>query len=258
MAITLASISRAAAMKAPRMLLYGVPGIGKTTLAAQAEDPIFLLAEDGLGMLQVPHFPLARTYQDVLDALRALSEEEHAYRTLVIDSADAVEPLIWQSVCSREKVDSIEKVGGGYGKGLNAAAEEWHRLVQCLDYLREQRGMVQILIAHSAIVRHDAPDVASYDTYTIKLDKRAAPVLIQNSDAVLFANYRIDMVAKEDAGFGKQKGKAKGRGERVLYTEQRPAWTAKNRYALPPELPMSWAAIRDAIAGNAPAQNQEQ
>ena len=50
MAISLTDIKRNTT-GAPRIVLYGVAGIGKTTLAACAPKPIFLQTEDGLGRI---------------------------------------------------------------------------------------------------------------------------------------------------------------------------------------------------------------
>ena len=94
MAISLASLNRTTALKPPRILIHGVHGVGKTTFAAGAHDPVFILTEDGLGTLDVSHFPLARTFDEVMQALAALYTEEHAFRTLVVDSVDWLEPLI--------------------------------------------------------------------------------------------------------------------------------------------------------------------
>jgi len=65
-------------------------------------------------------------------------------------------------------------------------------------------------------------------------------------DAVLFANYRISTV-KSDAGFGKKVTRAVGGGDRVLYTEERPAFLAKQRYNLPAMIPMLWSDFAAAV-----------
>ena len=49
-----------------------VHGIGKSTFAAQAPSPVFIQTEDGLGMLDCAHFPLAASFDDVIGALAAL------------------------------------------------------------------------------------------------------------------------------------------------------------------------------------------
>jgi hypothetical protein len=113
MAISLASLNRMTALKPPRILIHGVHGVGKTTFAAGAPDPVFLLTEDGLGTLDVPHFPLARTFDEVMQALAALYTEEHAFRTLVVDSVDWLEPLIHARVCKDQGWSSIEDAGYG-------------------------------------------------------------------------------------------------------------------------------------------------
>ena len=109
MAISLASLNRTTALKPPRILIHGVHGVGKTTFAAGAPDPVFVLTEDGLGTLEMSHFPLARTLDEVMQALAALYTEEHAFRTLVVDSVDWLEPLVHGKVCKDQGWSSIEQ-----------------------------------------------------------------------------------------------------------------------------------------------------
>ena len=56
---------------------------------------MFIVTEDGLGTLEVPHFPLATSFAEVMEALYALYNEPHEFGTVVIDSVDWLEPLIW-------------------------------------------------------------------------------------------------------------------------------------------------------------------
>ena len=83
---------------------------------------MFVLTEDGLGKLQVPHFPLATSYAEVAEALDALLDEDHAYSTVVVDSVDWLEPLIWAEACRRNGWQSIESPGFGKGYGLPGPA----------------------------------------------------------------------------------------------------------------------------------------
>jgi hypothetical protein len=244
MAISLASLSRATALKPPRILIHGVHGVGKTTFAADAPEPVFILTEDGLGTLDVPHFPLARTFDEVMQALAALYAEEHRFRTLVMDSADWLEPLVWARVCKDQGWKSIEDAG--YGKGYVNALDLWREYLEGLNALRDDKGMAIVQIAHTDIKRFDSPESEPYDRYVIKLHSKASAVLQEHSDIVLFANYRVSTV-KSDVGFNKKVTRALGSGERLLHTTERPAFLAKNRYALPETLPMSWAALAEAM-----------
>ena len=244
MAISLASLKRSTSLSPPRILTHGVAGVGKTTFAAASDRPVIIATEDGLGTLDVPHFPLARSFDAVMEALAALYSEPHEFRTVVVDSVDWLEPLVWQRACRDNRWGSIEEPG--YGKGYVAALDLWRQYLEGLNALRDERGMTVIQIAHTDIKRFDSPEHEPYDRYVIKLHARAAALLQEHSDAVLFANYRISTV-KSDVGFNKKVTRALGSGERVLYTAERPAFLAKNRYGLPDVLPLDWQAFAAAM-----------
>lgn len=244
MAIALSQLNRAATPKPPRILIHGVAGVGKTTFAAGSNQPVFLQTEEGLGLLSVPHFPLATSFDAVLESLAALYSEQHAFRTVVIDSVDWLEPLIWAKACRDNGWASIEDAG--YGKGYIAALTLWREYLDGLNALRDERGMTVIQIAHTDIKRFDSPEHDPYDRYFIKLHARAAALLQEHSDVVLFANYRVSTV-KADVGFNKKINRALGSGERVLHTEERPAYLAKNRFGLAETLPLNWSAFAAAM-----------
>jgi len=244
MAISLSSLQTSSTLRPPRILMHGVHGVGKTTFAAGADAPVVIMTEDGLGMLKVPHFPLAASYADVVEALDALLNEEHAYSTVVIDSVDWLEPLVWAETCRRNGWASIE--APGFGKGYAEALTVWREYLDRLNALRDRRGMAVVQIAHTDIKRFDSPEHEPYDRYVIKLQARAAALLQEHCDVVLFANYRMS-ITKADVGFNKKVARALGSGERVLHTAERPAFLAKNRYGLPDTLPLDWKAFVAAM-----------
>jgi len=247
MAISLASIKRGVSDTPPRILIYGVQGIGKSTFGANAPAPIFLPTEDGLGVIDVPSFPLARSYQEVLDALNALITESHDFSTLVVDSLDWLEPLIWQKVCETEGVANIEAIG--YGKGYALALTYWREYIDGINYLRDHKRMMIIQTAHADVKRYEAPDTDAYDRYIIKLHKGASALMQEHSDCVLFANYRTN-VTEEKLGFNQSRKRAIGSGARVLNTQEKPAYAAKNRYGLPESMPLdgnSWSVLAQHV-----------
>jgi hypothetical protein len=67
MAISLASLKQTTTLTPPRILIHGVAGVGKTTFAASADRPVIIATEEGLGTLDVPHFPLARSFTEVME-----------------------------------------------------------------------------------------------------------------------------------------------------------------------------------------------
>ena len=126
--------------KPPRVLCYGVEGIGKSSFGAQAPNPIFIQTEDGLDELDCDKFPLAQSYDEVAAALTDLCNQPHDYETVVIDSLDWLERLIWDKLCSQHGVSSIEKVDGGYARGYMHALTYWREIIDHLNILRNQRG----------------------------------------------------------------------------------------------------------------------
>jgi hypothetical protein len=231
----------------PRILTYGTEGVGKTTLAANAPKSIFIQTEDGLGEIDCARFPLAKSSEDVFGALAELNAEKHEYRTVVIDSLDWLERLIWDAVCHEYRAASIEKADGGYQRGYVHALSHWRRLVEALNSLRTDKGMGIILIAHAKVERFEDPESTAYDRYSPRLHKHANALLTEWVDAVLFATRKI-RTESEDTGFGRKRTTAVGvghetGGERILRTVGGPACVAKNRYGLPPELPLSWPEL---------------
>ncbi|MGE0609904.1 MAG: ATP-binding protein [Pirellulales bacterium] len=239
----------------PRIMAYGIEGVGKSTLAANTPRPIFIQTEDGLGEINCDKFPLARSFDEVIAALTELATDAHPYETVVIDSLDWLERMIWDVVCKRESVTTIEKVGGGYGKGYVLSLDHWRKLIDRLIVLHYERQMLVFLTAHAKVERFEDPEAPAYDRYSPRLNKHAAALITEWCDAVLFATRRF-VTRSEDAGFGRQRAIATavgaGGGERVLRTVGGPSCVAKNRYRLKPEIPLTWDAIIGGIlAGTA-------
>lgn len=247
----LESLIRGAHPGPRRLMCYGVPGIGKSTFAAQADHPVFIPTEDGLGEIDCHRFPIATTLAQVLDAIASLYQEAHAFRTVVIDSLDWLERLIWAEVCAKRCVPSIEDIP--YGKGYAFALSHWRDVLDGLTALRDERGMTIVLLAHAKVERFENPETESFDRYAPRLHKTANALVIEWCDEVLFANYKIFTKAT-DEGFNRTRVQGVGTGERILRTSERPAHIAKNRLGLPEELPLDWQVLAQhlpASAGNA-------
>jgi len=233
MAISLASIRRVSASSPPRMLIFGPAGVGKTTLASEAPKPVFIQAEDGTpGGAPLESFGKITDYNEVTQALSALATEAHDYKTVVIDTIDALQPMIYDAVCNEQGWPDIESPG--FGRGYVAAESKWADLIDALNYLRVHRGMNTILIGHSEVTTFSPPGSEAYSRYGLRIHKRAAGVITDAMDIVCFVNFKADL-KKVESGFGKKAVHAEGTGTRWAYTEERPAFLAKNRYELPPE-----------------------
>lgn len=232
--------------KPPRVVLYGVEGIGKSTWAANAPNPIFIQTEDGLSEIECAKFPLSQSLDDVLDNIKVLGTEEHDYKTVVIDSADWLEPLIIQQVCKEYGVDTLQRAAGGYGNGTVKLVDKWGTVLDALNWLRLTKGMGVIIIAHSSVKTFNDPENPPYDRYQLRLAAKSNDLLMEWADAVLFATRKM-AITRDDSGKAKAQAIGKSGGERIVRTNASPACAAKNRYNLPDELPLDYAAFAQAI-----------
>lgn len=255
MAISLASLQRGRAARAPKIVVYGGPKIGKSTFAAGAPGAVFIQTEEGLDALDVARFPLATTFDEVLEAVGALAAEEHDFGTVVLDSLDWTEPLVWAKVAKDAGVSSIEEVGGGYGKGYVQALKLWRDLLDGLDYLRNERSMAVVIIAHDEIRRMTPPDGEPYDYAALKLHKRAADMVEEWADVIGYAAPRT-AIRKDDLGFNKKHARAVSLGDqRTLYLGQNPAYVSGNRFGMPNEISLDWDSFAAELPGAAPAED---
>ncbi len=244
MAFDLSQIRRTSGISPPRFVIYGENGLGKSTFATQTPSPIFIMTEDGAGSLEFEAFPQASSFLDVLDQIATLTTNEHEFKTVVIDTIDSLEPLIWDHVCQQHNVQGIEDFG--YGKGYTYALDAWRLLLGSLDALRAKKGMLVLLVCHSQIVREEPPTGESYTKYEFRLHKRAAALVSDWADAVFYCEQEI-ATKDEDEGFNRKRTRAITNDQRILQTQPSPAYNAKNRYGLPPTLPLAWPAVYEAL-----------
>ncbi len=218
---------------AQKFIIYGIQGLGKTTFGATFQNPILLRTEDGAKAINITTFPIAKTFDDVKQAITSLHQEKHDFKTLVVDSLDWLEPLVWDETCEENGFTNIESAG--YGKGYVTADYYWRLLMKGFDSLAINKNMDIVLISHAEIKTFNSPISEPYDRYQLKLHKRAAGFWQEWADMVLFCNYKTNIETKK-AGFDKEISRGTGSGERVVFTEERPAFHAKNRWSLPPEI----------------------
>jgi hypothetical protein len=257
----ISSISSAKQIRAPRIVLLGTSGIGKSEFAAGSDAPVMLpvKGEEGIDALDVMAFPVITTYEEAMAAIGSLYQEEHKYKTLVMDSASTFGPIVDQFAIQKENVKDRASLGGGYGNQYDTIKALWRDVLDGLDALRNQRNMTIIIIGHVTIRASRNPDTEAYDQWQFDLDKKVADILIRWSDCTLFMS-RKTAVKKTDGDFGKKdkKGMDITGGRRYLFTQETPTHPGKSRGyfgELPAEIALprraAWGTFMDAVAAAA-------
>jgi len=230
-----------------RIFGFGGEKVGKSSWASGAPGAVFLGAENGTSHLDVRRLPVPETWDELFDVL-ALSETDPTQTTIVIDPVNWLEDLVFARVVGGPNArltestrDAIEKHGGGFMKGYDAAVSHWRTLLSTLEKRHYNQGRNVVFLAHAEVKKFKDPSGAEYERYVPALHHKAAGLIKQWVDDVLF--FRHEVLAKVEG----TKTIAVATGDRIIHTEWSKAWDAGNRNALPPELPMGWADYWAAV-----------
>ena len=240
------SISTGTIPRAQKVVLYGVEGIGKTTLASQMPDPLFIDTEGGTAFMDVKRVDGVNSWEDLLATVREVAGTPGVCKTLVIDTADWAEQVMIQHILKKNNWDSLESPG--YGKGYTYLGEEWAVLLKECNRVIDA-GMNVVITAHAKMRKQELPDeMGAFDRWELKLTRQVAPLLKEWADCVLFCNYKTLVITTEN---NVKKGAG---GRRVIYTAHKPAFDAKNRHGLPEEMDMAYENIAVIFKGTSDAE----
>ncbi|MEN6425967.1 MAG: ATP-binding protein [Phycisphaerales bacterium] len=209
-----------------RILIYGPGGIGKTSLAALAPNPVFLDIEGGSRELDVPRVEGIANFADLRTCIQSNALDR--FQTIVIDSATKAEEMAVAHTLEHTKMADGGKVasieGYGYGKGYQHVYDTFLHLLSDLDG-QIKRGRHVVLIAHECVSDVPNPTGENFIRFEPHLQSPKSGKgsirnrVVQWCDHVVFIGY--DVAAKD--------GKGKGVGGRTIYTSELPDHVAKSR-----------------------------
>lgn len=236
-----------------RIMFYGIAGVGKSSWAAQAPGAIFLNVEDGLSDIECASTDPLKSYQEVMDAISWLTTGDHNYRTIVIDTLDWVEKLIFKDIAAVAHKESISDID--FNRGYDRAEPKWRTFLEFLDNLRATRNMAVILLAHSRVQKFSDPIIGTYDRHVPDMyvnTRGEGPVntIMEWCDEVLFASFKT-FTTTEGKGFNERKIAVGGK-ERYIRTSESASCLAKNRLGLPDELPLDFKVYAEHVRAKMP------
>lgn len=235
----LESIKKGPSTRPPKIMLIGQEGVGKSTAGAKMPNPVFLCGESGLvgpQFADTPSFTPA-SWAESLAFCEELATNPSGYKTLVIDTLDWIEPMLYAHVVAAAKKNDIKHIEDfGYGKGYVIAQQEARKMLAVLDKVNAA-GMAVLILSHSQLKTVKNPEGDDYDHFESKVNTKVAGIFKEWCDAVLFA--RFEIYVRKDG----MKVKAQGGTERIVQTTHSAAWDAKNRYGLPEVMDLDMSEI---------------
>ena len=240
---------------APRITLYGRPGIGKSTLASQFPDPLFLLTEDN-ELPGIKALPLILSFPNLWNTLcEMLKLEELPFKTLVLDSVSKLDSIIVEYTIQQSPAGkgnqtpkTLAQAFGGYGAGYDKCADLHRSLKKLFDKFKE-RGITVIYIAHLEIKKFKSPEQEDYDILSITMNHdKSRQVYVDDVDLVGFCKLQANTTETESG-----RTLIKSSDHRIISVGTNDAYVSKNRFKMPAILPMSFEEIAKYI----PFYNQE-
>lgn len=206
------------------ILLYGAPKVGKSTLAAQFEDAVFLATEPGLNALEVYQVPVS-SWQTFIDACKELSEGQHPFKTVVVDTVDNLFKFCSEAVMRKAGVQHESDLE--WGKGWALVRDEFLRVLNRLALL--PYGL--ILISHAEFSNIKTPTKQIVKAIPT-MPKQSREIVLPIADFILYAEVL-------DSADGQT---------RVLRCQAAEQWDAGSRIeGFPDTIEMSYAAFRDSF-----------
>ncbi len=218
--------------------LCGDGGIGKTSLSVLWPSPVLIRTEDGSRAIEdrqdVAMFPVAKTTQEVFDAITALATEKHDFRTVIIDSITQFNVLAESEVVAADpKAKSINQAAGGFGAGYSSVSTIHFELRKACQYLADTKGMHIVFIAHADVETIDLPDQDQYSRYTIRMHKKSVSHYTDNVDLIAFIKLQTFTSGGNTEG---KKARATTSGQRIITCYPTPAHVSKNRLGIKSDL----------------------
>ena len=202
------------------ILIYGDPGVGKSSFCAGFPNALFFATEPGLTSLDTYEVPIT-SWPDFLGACAEVAEGNHDFKTIVIDTIDNLYDHCVQYIEQRNGVEDIGDLA--YGKGYRLVKEEFSRAITKLASLPYG------LILTSHVIEMELKKSGGERTRAIpSMNKRAFEFVNKFVGLIFYATARRD-----DDGW-----------KRVLYTKPTANFIAKDRLTILPnviEMPFNMA-----------------
>lgn len=209
---------------APKVMLYALSGIGKSTLASTLPDALFLDIEGGLSFLDVAKTSITTADELMAALLELFKVPKQEYKYIVIDSVDWLVNLFASKTTGSGQGKTLEqlmesatltlnKAQGGYGQGKNVLSNYIKDVLVKFLGMLNRKGYGIVLIAHADRKTLLDSDGTNIERLAPKMDINSMETFIEWSDDLFY-------MSKDDDG------------KRHLIVNPTDTVTAKNRIGI--------------------------
>ncbi len=219
--------------RAPKGIIYGPPGAGKTTFGASADHPLIIDCENGAAHVSCARTPYLARWADIMPWLNEVATTTHGYNTIVVDSIDWMLRRIEERVAGVNDTpagmeQTLNRSHGGYGVGRQVFKNYIYQyLLPVFDNL-VNAGVAVVLLAHST--RRSITTIEG-----VEVEKSMPEIHPDVANAIIEWADFVGAI------------KVSSRGDRELILQETPQLVAKNRYGIAGSLPLSWPSFIEAI-----------
>ena len=220
-------------LKGKYILLYGLPGVGKTSLASEFKNVLIAGFEMGTNALNNVYVQPIKTWKDWRDMVKQLCTKDalkDKFDSIAIDTADFAWDLCVKWICSQ---NGVEKLGDiPWGGGYDLAKKEYTQTFRDLTY----SGYGLVFISHSTEKTYKNEKGEDYTQIVPALPNR--PFDIVNKMVDIIAYIREIPVEIGD----------KVENKRYMFLRGDQRFLAKSRFKyIKPRIELSYQGLVDAI-----------
>lgn len=228
------------------ILIYGVPGVGKSSLASFAPDPIFCNLENGLERIGVDRSPHLKDWGSFFQFMK-WAKENKDYKTVCLDTLAPLEDILIAQILAEHNasitdkkyhVKSIsDKEAFAYGAGFMLLKAKWALVIQMIEKIKAA-GKNVVCVAHESLERVTNPEGDDYSRYSPNIHKKSLDFFVSQMDGVFFCHYE-KLIRSKDGVMGQKVKYGQDTGKRFIQTVEKMTALAKNRFDMKPLMPFN-------------------
>lgn len=186
---------------------FGEHGSGKTSLAAEFPNPVFIRTEDGTSGLAgrdgILESDLCTSTKEVFDLLTWLANEQHQFKTIVIDTVTALDEIIKREIVEEDGSETIEKAHGGFGKAYAAVAAKHGEVWDWCYQICKKKGINVIFLAHAKLIKQKSADTDEYFKFSIQMNEQSSINYTNKPELVAFIKQKFFLKSEDPPAPGK-------------------------------------------------------